>query len=434
MAQPRLEETRWRSAAAGQTQPLEDGLALGNFLVKTRPEEVDNPKVTQTSSGAAASTAEDAFAAGAAAARAASESLDGAAAGLVLVYTSVRYDLSQLLAGVRSITGDVPLLGATTAGHVVAGHYTAPGSGVAVLVLGGERYRFSVASAVGMAEAPERVGEQLTTAARAGAGPADTTHQHSAVLLLTDGLAGDGQRVLKGVHRVAGAAVPVVGGAAGDDRQMSATAVFHDDQVLTDAAVGVWISSPDPLVVTCAHGWLPVSAPEVITRAEGLVIHEIGGRPAAEVYGEHAVLGQVGARLAEEGESQASYALGVIEPDGSHAVRGVYPLPGGALGTFTGVEEFSAVQVVTADTEAVLATVEPVIAAAVAGLDQPRALLVFDCIGRADILGDAVHEEAAAMTAAARGAEVFGFYSYGEFARSAGVGGTHNATLCALAL
>ncbi|MGQ7297316.1 FIST signal transduction protein [Quadrisphaera sp. KR29] len=409
--------------------------------------------MTCTASGAATSTLEDAASAGAAAARAAVEALEGARPGLVLVYTSVRYDLSALLAGVRSVTGATPLVGSTSAGHVVAGRYCAPGEGVAVLVLGGDRYRFSVASATGMAASPEDVGERLTSAARAAAAAAEASEAsqtsqtsevgpgagggprpHAAVLLLTDGLAGDGQRVLKGVHRVAGAAVPVVGGAAGDDRQMSATSVFHDDRVLSDAAVGVWISSPQPLHVASAHGWLPVSAPEVVTRAEGLVVHEIGGRPAAEVYGQHAALGEVGARLAVEGESQASYGLGVIEPDGSHAVRGVYPLPGGALGTFTSIEEFSAVQVVTAGPQAVLDTVEPVVTAAVGDQERPGALLVFDCIGRADILGAAVHEEAAAMEGAARGARVFGLYSYGEFARSAGVGGTHNATLCALAL
>ncbi len=65
----------------------------------------------------------------------------------------------------------------------------------------------------------------------------------------------DQQSVLTGVHRIGGAAVPVVGGAAADDRQMIRTSVFHNDQVLDDTAVGVWIRSPRPLTVSSAHGW-----------------------------------------------------------------------------------------------------------------------------------------------------------------------------------
>lgn len=389
------------------------------------------------------STLPDGYDAGLQAARSAVLDLGGETARLVLVFTSARYDLERLLAGVREVTGDAPLAGATSAGNVVDDAYTAPGQGVGVMVLAGDRYRFGVASADGMVADPEGVGEALATRARAAAlgspaghaGSSDALERpHAAVVLLTGALRGDGQRVLRGVHRAAGAAVPVVGGAAGDDRQMVRTAVLHDGAALADGAVGIWISSPQPLVVSSAHGWTPVSAPEVVTRAEGLVVHEIGGRPALQVYNEHGSARPRGVQLAVGEESQAVRGLGIIEPDGSHRVRGVYALPGDALGTMAAVEEYSAVQVVTADAAAVMATVEPVVRSTVAALDRAEALLVFDCVGRADILGTAVPDEAAALSAAAAGARVLGFYGYGEYARTRGAGGAHSATLCAVAL
>jgi hypothetical protein len=51
-----------------------------------------------------------------------------------------------------------------------------------------------------------------------------------------------------------------------------------------------------------------------------------------------------------------------------------------------------------------------------------------------DILRERGAEEAARLQEAAGPVPTFGFYTYGEFARTTGVSGYHNATLTALAL
>ncbi len=359
--------------------------------------------------------------------------LAGRPPSLVLVYASVRYDLPELLAGVRSVTGSAPLAGATSAGHFIGRHVAGPGEGVAVLVLAGGPYRFGVAVAEGMAAGARAVGADVARSARVAAGAADD-QVHAALLLLTDGLGGDQQAVLAGAHSVAGARVPVVGGAAGDDRRMHRTSVFCGDRVLSDAAVGVWIASTRPLHVTSGHGWSPVSLPQVVTRAEGLVVHEIGGRRATDVYAEYADLsaGEV-MRRSDGLVWQASYALGVLQHDGSHLVRGVFPTADGPLHSFTPIPELSAVQVMSADVPAVLGVVEDVVGRAIVHGDE-RVLLTFDCTARMDILGTHLHEEVASLQDAAGTVVPFGFYTYGEFARTRGVGGVHNATLTALAL
>jgi hypothetical protein len=235
------------------------------------------------------------------------------------------------------------------------------------------------------------------------------------------------------VHRVCGSAVPVVGGAAGDDRQMTRTSVFHDDAVLTDAAVGVWISSPRPLTVTSAHGWKVASPPLLITRSEGQVIHELGGRPANEVYKELAAQAPEPYILPNGTTWQCSQALGLIEPDGSHLIRGVYATPDGAISTFTPLAAYSAVQLMRADPEMLLSVIDGVIDRTLAFGDE-SVLLVFDCVARMDIMGDAFRDEINAIAKAAEGTQVFGCYTYGEFARVKGLSGVHNATLTAMAL
>ena len=381
--------------------------------------------------GTGSSELDDARQAGRTAATTALRRLDGAPPALVLVYASVRYPLEELLAGVRSVTGSAPLAGSTSCGHFAGEEVTGPGRGVAVLVLSGGDYRFGVASAAGMRADAEAVGTAVARAARAAAGADD--RPHGALILLTDGLGGDQQAVLTGVHRVLGAGVPVVGGAAGDDRQLRRTSVFHDGLVLTDAAVAIWVGSHRPLTVACAHGWKPVGLPLLVTRSQGPVVHEIGGRPAADVYWELAR--QVDARPTCPGGPtwQSSYALGLIEPGGSHLVRGVFAQEGGPISTFTPLPAYSAVQVMTADPDTLLAVVDGVISDSLVYGDE-TVILAFDCIARMDILGNAYPDEISRMKKAAGDALCFGTYTYGEFARAKGVGGVHNATLTALAL
>jgi hypothetical protein len=71
---------------------------------------------------------------------------------------------------------------------------------------------------------------------------------------------------------------------------------------------------------------------------------------------------------------------------------------------------------------------------AVRDVSAPSVLLMFSCIARIDLLAERAGEEAVRLHKAAGPVSTFGFYTYGEFARSTGVAGYHNATLTAIAL
>jgi len=61
-------------------------------------------------------------------------------------------------------------------------------------------------------------------------------------------------------------------------------------------------------------------------------------------------------------------------------------------------------------------------------------LLGFSCVARMDLLGERSPEEARRLQDAAGSVPTFGFYTYGEFARTTSVAGYHNATIAAIAL
>lgn len=386
---------------------------------------------SRLSTGIGTSDHDDSRVAGTAAARAALDMLGDRGPELVFVYASTSHDLPAALAAINETTGGAPLVGATTSGQLHAGELTPVGRGLSVLMLAGGDYRFGVSCATGAGADALETGRTLARSAREAAGPQQSRYE--SLVVLSDALIGDPEGLLAGIYRVTGFAVPVVGGAAGDDRLMNRTYVFCGERVLTDAAVAVWIGSDRPLKVVAGHGWVPTSLPMMVTSADGNIVREIAGRPAVEVYRENFRSDTQDAQSENEQDYYAAHAFGLIEPDGTMLIRTAFIDPEGELRTFTPLPAYAAVQVVSALPDDLLDVAAQTITAAVTDEDV-AVVLVFSCVARSDILGERRPEESQRLQEAAGGVTTFGFYTYGEFARTTGVAGFHNATVAALAL
>jgi hypothetical protein len=405
--------------------------------------------MAQVRTGLGASEHDDDATAGREAARQAMEQLGQASPALVLVYTSVRYDLPLLLEAVREVTGGAPLLGASTSGHFHGGTLTPPGRGVAVLVASSGPYRFGVGSATGLRADASAAGAALVRGARYAAGGGA---QHAALIVLACGLPGDQQQLINGIYRLTGAGVPVVGGVASDDRKMQETYVFHNGKVLTDAAVAVWVNSDHPLTVVRGHGWQPLGLPMPVTGVDGTVVRTIAGRPASEVFMETMASGTTTTTpdgttrdgttrdggLAAPGHQpqlpgEAGRCLGLIGPDGTHRMREAFMGEDGVMNTWAPLPRYAAVQIMTCTQDDLLDGCDDIPAQAFGGT-TPGVLLAFSCVARLRIFNDRAAEEAQRLQSHAGAVPTFGFYTYGEFARTTSTDGVHNATVTALAL
>ena len=207
-------------------------------------------------SGTGISRMRDAAEAGREAAAAAVAGLAGELPALVIVFTTPRYDLPALLASIRSVTGDAHLIGATGSGEIVQGQHLGFGGGVGVLALTAGPYRFGVASADHIRGQLNQTGQAITRASRAEAG----SSPHAVVLLLADCLAGDLQQLFQGAYRITGPKVSITGGAAGDELKFVRTCVFHDDRVVEEGAVALWIAkkyrvAPEPVAALVAEAY-----------------------------------------------------------------------------------------------------------------------------------------------------------------------------------
>jgi hypothetical protein len=376
------------------------------------------------------SDAADARAAGAAAA---AEALAGDDPRLLVVFCSDSYDLEALLAGIRERAGDVPLIGCSTAGEIATG---GPGdASVVVLAFGGRGFHVATAAATGASGRLREAGAEVATAAEGLDGG-----EHRALLLLTDGLAGDQQEIVRGAYGVLGASIPLVGGCAGDDLKMNTTYQLHNDRVLRDAVVGAAIASDAPLGIGVRHGWRRVGEPMVVTRSHNNRVYLLEGQPALDVY-----LDRLDAPADVRTDAAAftrfalTHPLGLSRRSGEDQVRfiGEADFADRSLGCIAEVPQGGLAWFMEGDNASVLEATDGACADALAPLGdrEPLGMLAFDCIARRGVLGEeGIRTEVERVAASARGAPVAGFYTYGEIARTRGVSGFHNQTLVVLAV
>ncbi len=377
--------------------------------------------------GSGWSDAADSHKAGEEAARAA---LVGDDPGLVVVFASPAHDLEALQAGMRDVVGDAPIVGCTSSGEIATGR--AGAASVAVMAFGGDGFRFVVRH-------EERIGGRLKEAGEAVARAAtEVEGEHRVLMLLSDGLSGNQQDIVRGAYRHLGAGIPLVGGCAGDDLRMASTSQLVGGRVTTDALIGVGIGSDAPIGIGVRHGWKPVGEPLFVTVGGASQVVSLDGRPAAEAYLERA---GADPGLAKDPEAFAEFALthplGLSGrgPEHIRFISGVDP-DTGTLKTIAEVPEGSPVWVMEGDVDSVMWGTRLACAEALDGLAgmPAKGVVAFDCVARKSVLGTGVAEEVELIAKCAPDAAVAGFYTYGEFARTTGVTGFHNQTLVVLAL
>jgi hypothetical protein len=370
--------------------------------------------------------------AGEAGRQAAAAAIHGDDCKLLVLFCSDRYDLSRLLETVTGEAEGVPLIGCSTAGEIAT---SGPGdAGVVLLALGGDGFSVATGRATDASADLRMAGEQAAACVRHL-----ERREHQALILLTDGLAGNQQEIVRGAHSVVGAGVPLVGGCAGDDLKMSKTFQLCGGEVLTDAVVAAAIGSDAPLGIGVRHGWRRVGDPVLVTHSAGNLVYTLDDQPALDVY-----LERLGAPAPARRDPAAftrfalTHPLGLGRRSGEDQVRFI----GGAnfedrsISSIAEVPQAAMAWFMEGDEESVIAATDAAARDALAPLGQqaPLGMVAFDCIARRGVLGEAgIEEEIRRLGIVSGGAPVAGFYTYGEIARTHGAGGFHNQTLVVLA-
>jgi len=353
-------------------------------------------------------------------------------AALVIAFASPAYDLALLAERLQAAVAPVPLVGCSTAGELCVGRSTR--CGLSLWALGGPG--FSVAVGCGLGD-----GSGLRQAARTAAACIHEVQNrpHRALVLLADGLCGDQMEVVRGAYEVAGSAVPLVGGCAGDDMAMASTNQIHGSAVLSQAVIAAAIGSDAPIGIGVSHGWKPVGDQMLVTESSGVTVISIDDRPALDVYLEALNAPEAVRSNADAfADFAATHPLGIPRRDRieiryvagadftQRSLTCIAALPQGGTTVF-----------MRGDALSVLDATESACREACEGLQGSEAigLLLFDCVARRSVLDQGTSgSEIDRITQVVGDIPVAGFYTYGEIARTQGAGGFHNQTMVALAL
>lgn len=353
---------------------------------------------------------------------------------LLIAFASDSLDLGSTLAGITERAGSVPLIGCSTAGEISTDGPCE--ASVVVTAIGGPGFEVATGVSRGASASLRDAGASAAGCLRELSG----AHEHRVLIVLTDGLAGDQQEIVRGAYTMAGAGVPLVGGCAGDDLKMRATHQFCGTEVLDDAVVAAAVASDSPFGIGVCHGWSKVGDPMLVTDSEGSVVFTIDDQPALDVY-----LTRLGAPGEAWHDADAftrfasTHPLGLASRRGEEHVRFVAgaDMSRRSLSCIAEVSRGALVWMMEGDAESVLAATDVACLDATDALGgrPPIGMIAFDCIARRGVLGEGgISREIDRVTSHSGGAPVAGFYTYGEIARTQGISGFHNQTLVVLAL
>ncbi len=356
------------------------------------------------------------------------EALAGETAALVILFVSPTYDM-QAVATSANVAAGAPLIGCSTSGEI-GGGLAGSGRIIAIAVGGGG---FTARTSVGFIS----LGAEESGAV-AAQGLIGLEAPHKALILLTEGLVGQHSGIVRGAYSIAGAAVKLVGGCAGDELAMTGTWQIHGGDAYQGAVVGAALGSDGPIGIGVGHGWTRTGEQMVVTESDGQRIFRIDDQPALDRY-----LTQAGVPPSTWDDADTwpnlmlRKPLALPRPYGDD-VRAVLSANGTDRSlACSDVPQGSLVSMMTGDADTVIAGTRQACAEAIAGLEgaSPLGVIAFDCAGRRALLGDeGLAGEMAGIAQEFGDVPVGGFYTYGEVARRSGSRGVYSATLVILAL
>ena len=364
-------------------------------------------------------------------------SLHGGTATYGFVFASPDYDFPTIMKTAHGMDPNCTFVGCTTAGEFIGQEIV--GGGIVTLLLNDTDSIISGSFATEITSSPQAAGATLCDNYDARQNKAAASRlAHGSSILLIDGLAGVGEIVIEEMRSKTRIFQQVAGGAAGDNGAFDTTYVGLNDLAKSNAAAALHVFSRKPWGFGLGHGLTAATSSMVVTRAEGNIIHEINGRPAFDSYLEFARMRNFSLDASNASAFMMTHELGVLMLGELRSARAPLSLlDNGALACAAGVPTGTSLCIVDGDANSMSTAAREAAIAAKKGLDNApaAAVLVFDCVCRHAIMGDAFSQELAEIQSVFPDTPIAGFMTYGEIARIRGrMDPWHNTTVVVVAI
>lgn len=234
--------------------------------------------------------------------------------------------------------------------------------------------------------------------------------------VLSNGTSVNGTKLVEGLNSVLDEASVVTGGLAGDGDRFETTWVLDGDRPDPSLVSGVAFYGDNFCISHGSQGGWDRFGPERrVTRSEGSVLYELDGKPALQLYKRY---------LGDQAEGLPATGLLFpleLHPEGDERlVRTILAIDEEDQSmTFAGdIPEGIKVQLMKANFNRLVegASTAAEICAGMHDHDAPQSLAIaISCVGRRLILKQRTEDELEAVAETLpKGAEIVGFYSYGE--------------------
>lgn len=330
-----------------------------------------------------------------------------------LVFASVDYDQVALIEALREKLGALPMIGCTTDGEItVEGLHI---DSLSIMLLGGQNINFR-AAVVTEVNHPEV--EARTQAVAEGLQQAMGSHGKLALTFPDCSGTGSFQPFLRGLKQAFGRSFPMFGGAPADRARLKGqTWQYCNGELYSQSAPILLVDGEIDLVHGLSSGVKPFGQPARCTRAQGNLLLEIEHKPAIEHHrawlgSDHVNAATIAQfpyithdREVEGREYFVTQPIFTWVPENG-AIFSIFPIDEGAqvrLGRCTREN------ILAGATQAAHQVKEQL------GSRSPKALFVFSCSGRKQILGvDTPMELAQIREELGTTIPTIGFYCYGE--------------------
>lgn len=352
------------------------------------------------------------------AAQAALAAIDSGLPALALLFTS-HPQPDEVLKGVNAALGNVPLIGATSAGQYSHEGYVEQGAGV--MLIQSDQIQFHPTGYRRRLFRGRKLLGKLQGISKEGLGSA---HHHRALMLFPDDRSMNLDSVVERAMTETAMMYDILGGPGPTTHETPPRppAVFHNHRLIQSGLSGAEILSQNPLGMALSNGWTPLSGPYRVTQADERRIVKLDGRPAWEVYEDFLV--ELAIDYSAEALSRIllNHPIGVCD-SGNCKVSVLMGFDeAGALKVTSPPSNGQLIHILATETDAMVTAAERAINQAMQRLNaQPGAGALFiDCMSTGWVLEDAYPRQRAAVQACLGNVPFLGFRSHGVLARLQG--------------
>lgn len=335
---------------------------------------------------------------------------------ILIIFAARTFNHTQLLKGIISITGNIPMVGGTTAGEI--SHKGFSEQSVVIMSLESKELSFTAGIGKNMSKSEKECAKSLIKNIKK---TTDITNPIS-LLIFPDGMGGDGIQVIQGIQSMLGENFEIVGGYLGDADHFKKTHQYYNGKIYSDSIAGLLIcGKTHETGIGVRSGFESIGNQFYCTSAEKNIVYRFDDERALDLYKEF-----LGKERAKKLPAVClEYPFGLIDEKVSIEGKEYFQLrcglavdhKQGSINLAASIPVGSSVTLTTASRNDIINGAYLAAKQAKHSLKKvkPKAILMFSCIGRKIILGRRTEEEITAVKKVlGNNIPIIGFYTYGE--------------------